>query len=205
MKHRKLVLSTNNIHKVKEIQDILSDLPIEVLSKGEIGLEDLDVVENGKTLEENSIKKSKALADNIDYMVMADDSGLFVEALGGKPGVYSARYAGKDGDDEANNKKLLKELDKFPLEDRRGSFLTVISLITEEKEIFTIKGECKGHILFEPRGNNGFGYDPLFVPEGYDRTFGELDKDIKNRISHRGRALDKMKELLIQLIEEDLK
>lgn len=205
MKHRKLVLSTDNIHKVKEIQDILSDLPIEVLSKKEIGLEDLDVVEDGKTLEENSIKKSKALADNIDYMVMADDSGLFVEALGGKPGVYSARYAGKDGDDAANNKKLLKELEKVPFEDRIGSFMTVISLITEEKEIFTIKGECKGHILFEPRGENGFGYDPLFVPEGYDRTFGELDEDTKNRISHRGRALDKMKGLLVQLIEEGLK
>lgn len=205
MKHRKLVLSTDNIHKVKEIQDILSDLPIEVLSKKEIGLEDIDVVEDGKTLEENSIKKSKALADNIDYMVMADDSGLFVEALGGKPGVYSARYAGKDGDDAANNKKLLKELEKVPLEDRIGSFMTVISLITEEKEIFTIKGECKGHILFEPRGENGFGYDPLFVPEGYDRTFGELDEDTKNRISHRGRALDKMKGLLVQLIEEGLK
>ncbi len=205
MKHRKLVLSTDNIHKVKEIQDILSDLPIEVLSKKEIGLEDIDVVEDGKTLEENSIKKSKALADNIDYMVMADDSGLFVEALGGKPGVYSARYAGKDGDDAANNKKLLKELEKVPFEDRIGSFMTVISLITEEKEIFTIKGECKGHILFEPRGENGFGYDPLFVPEGYDRTFGELDEDTKNRISHRGRALDKMKGLLVQLIEEGLK
>lgn len=205
MKHRRLVLSSNNIHKIDEIGRILEDLPIEVLSKRDIGLENLEVIEDGTTLEENSKKKAIALSEKTEYMVMADDSGIFVEALNGAPGVYSARYSGDDGNDEENNKKLLRELKDVPLEDRMGSFLTVITLITEDKEVFTVKGECKGHIIFEPKGSNGFGYDPLFVPDGYDKTFGELDSEVKNKISHRAKALEEMRKLLIRLIEGDLK
>ncbi|MEW8973985.1 MAG: RdgB/HAM1 family non-canonical purine NTP pyrophosphatase [Tissierellaceae bacterium] len=205
MKHRRLVLSSNNIHKIDEIGRILEDLPIEVLSKRDIGLENLEVIEDGTTLEENSKKKAIALSEKTEYMVMADDSGIFVEALNGAPGVYSARYSGDDGNDEENNKKLLRELKDVPLEDRRGSFLTVITLVTEDKEVFTVKGECKGHIIFEPKGSNGFGYDPLFVPDGYDKTFGELDSEVKNKISHRAKALEEMRKLLIRLIEGDLK
>lgn len=205
MKHRRLVLSSNNIHKIDEIGRILEDLPIEVLSKRDIGLENLEVIEDGTTLEENSKKKAIALSEKTEYMVMADDSGIFVEALNGAPGVYSARYSGDDGNDEENNKKLLRELKDVPLEDRRGSFLTVIALVTEDKEVFTVKGECKGHIIFEPKGSNGFGYDPLFVPDRYDKTFGELDSEVKNKISHRAKALEEMRKLLIRLIEGDLK
>lgn len=205
MKHRRLVLSSNNIHKIDEIGRILEDLPIEVLSKRDIGLENLEVIEDGTTLEENSKKKAIALSEKTGYMVMADDSGIFVEALNGAPGVYSARYSGDDGNDEENNKKLLRELKDVPLKDRRGSFLTVITLVTEDKEVFTVKGECKGHIIFEPKGSNGFGYDPLFVPDGYDKTFGELDSEVKNKISHRAKALEEMRKLLIRLIEGDLK
>ncbi|MGN9163846.1 RdgB/HAM1 family non-canonical purine NTP pyrophosphatase [Tissierellaceae bacterium HCP3S3_D8] len=205
MKHRRLVLSSNNIHKIDEIGRILEDLPIEVLSKRDIGLENLEVIEDGTTLEENSKKKAIALSEKTEYMVMADDSGIFVEALNGAPGVYSARYSGDDGNDEENNKKLLRELKDVPLEDRRGSFLTVITLVTEDKEVFTVKGECKGHIIFEPKGSNGFGYDSLFVPDGYDKTFGELDSEVKNKISHRAKALEEMRKLLIRLIEGDLK
>ena len=201
MKYRNLVLSTNNAHKVEEIKNILNGFPIEVLSKKDIKMTNLEVDEDGITLEENSIKKAKTLAEKSEYMVMADDSGLFVDALNGAPGVYSSRYAGEEGNDQKNNMKLLEELKNVPLEDRAASFITVIALVTEDKEIFTIKGECKGYIDFEPKGNNGFGYDPLFIPLGYDETFAELGNDIKNKISHRAKALEGMKDLLSNLIQ----
>lgn len=201
MAHRKLVLSTNNKHKVEEIKNILKDFPIEVLSKKDVGMADFDVEEDGDTLEKNSIKKAKALAEKVDYMVMADDSGLFVDALDGAPGVYSSRYAGEEGNDEKNNIKLLKELKGVSLENRSASFFSVIAIVTEEKEVFTVKGQCKGHIIFEPKGDNGFGYDPLFVPLGYDKTFAELGNDIKNNISHRARALEGIQDLLSKLIK----
>lgn len=199
MEHRKLILSTNNEHKVEEIKNILKGLPIEVLSKKDIGMANFDVEEDGDTLEENSTKKAKALADKIEYMVMADDSGLFVDALNGEPGVYSSRYAGEEGNDGKNNKKLLKELKDVPLEKRTASFYSVIAIVTEEKEIFTVKGQCKGYINFEPKGDNGFGYDPLFVPLGYNKSFAELGNDIKNKISHRARALEEIQDLISNL------
>lgn len=201
MKYRRLVLSTNNEHKVEEIKDILKELPIEVFSKKDIDMANFEVEEDGDTLEENSIKKAKALANRVDYMVMADDSGLFVDFLNGAPGVYSSRYAGEEGNDNKNNTKLLEELKDVSLENRTASFFTVIALVTEEKEVFTIKGECKGYINFQAKGDNGFGYDPLFMPLGYDKTFAELGNDVKNKISHRARALEGMKNLLSNLIK----
>lgn len=203
MENRTLVLSTNNKHKVEEIKDILKELPIDVLSKKDIGLEDFEVVEDGSTLEENSVKKAKALAEKTEYMVLADDSGLFVDRLNGDPGVYSSRYAGEEGNDKKNNEKLLKEMKDIPLEKRSARFKTVIALVTEEKEVITIKGECEGQIEFEPRGDNDFGYDPLFTPEGYDKTFAQLDGEIKNSISHRAKALEKVKEVLIEVLKDD--
>lgn len=197
---RKLILSTNNRHKVEEIKNILKGLPIEVLSKQDVGL-DFEVDEDGQTLEENSLKKAQALASRVDYMVMADDSGLFVDALDGAPGVYSSRYAGEEGNDENNNLRLLEELKDAPLEERGARFITVMSLITEDKEVFTIKGECKGHIGFEPRGSKGFGYDPLFIPEGYSKTFAELGEDVKNKISHRAKALEGVQDLIRDLLK----
>jgi len=202
MKYRKLVLSTGNEHKVEEIRKILEGLPIEVLSKKDIGLGNIDIVEDGNTLEENSIKKAKGLAEKLDYMVLADDSGLFVDILNGEPGVYSSRYGGEEGNDKKNIEKLLQKLKDIPMEERKAKFMAVMSLITEDKEIIIVKGECKGTIGFEPKGRNGFGYDPLFIPDGYTKTFGELDENIKNKISHRAKALEKLREKILQLLED---
>ncbi|NLK43623.1 MAG: RdgB/HAM1 family non-canonical purine NTP pyrophosphatase [Tissierellia bacterium] len=202
MKYRKLVVSTGNEHKIEEIRDILKGLPIEVLSKKDVGLGNLDIVEDGNSLEENSIKKAKGLADKLDYMVLADDSGLFVDALNGEPGVYSFRYGGEEGNYKKNNDKLLEELKDVPLEERKAKFITVMALITEDKEILVVKGECKGSIGIEPKGSNGFGYDPLFVPDGYTKTFAELGDNIKNKISHRAKALENLREKILELLED---
>lgn len=200
MGKRKLVISTGNQNKVDEIAFILKDLPIEILSKKDIGLGDLNVIEDGDTLEENSRIKAKALSNKTDYMVMADDSGLFVDILNGDPGVYSSRYGGEEGNNEKNNKKLLEELKDIPLKDRKAKFKTVIVLITEDKEEVTVEGQCKGTIGLESKGNHGFGYDPLFTPEGFSETFGELGEEVKNKISHRAKALELLKIELEKII-----
>ena len=200
MEKRKLVISTGNQNKVNEIREILKDLPIEVISKRDIGLGDMDVVENGKTLEENSMLKAKALANKTNYMVMADDSGLFVDKLNGEPGIYSSRYGGEEGNDQKNNNKLLKELESISIEDRKAKFISVIVLITESGQVISVEGQCKGTIGFQAVGSNGFGYDPLFTPEGFKKTFGELDENIKNEISHRSKALEKLKVELEKII-----
>ena len=193
MEKRKLVISTDNENKIKEISHILKGLDIEILSKKDIGLEDLNVTEDGDSLEENSMLKAQALSEITKYMVMADDSGLFVDYLKGDPGVYSSRYGGEEGNDEKNNKKLMKALKDIKVEERKAKFKTVIVLITEDKEVIVMEGQCKGTIGLVAKGNNGFGYDPLFIPEGYSETFGELGEEIKNKISHRARALEKLK------------
>lgn len=203
MKNKKLVLSTNNINKVKEIKDILKDLPIEVLSKKDIGMRDVEVIEDGNTLEANSEKKAKALASKTDYIIMADDSGLFVDVLNGEPGVYSSRYGGEEGNDRKNIEKLLEKMKDIPIEKRNAKFKTAIVLITEEKKTIFIKGDCKGHIGFKLEGDNGFGYDPIFTPEGYNETFGQLDHNIKNSISHRSKALVKVKEILSNILRDE--
>jgi XTP/dITP diphosphohydrolase len=204
MKKRTLVLSTGNINKVKEIRDILKDLPIDVISKDELGLKEIDVIEDGETLEENAIKKAKAIKDRVQGMVMADDTGLFVDYLNGEPGIKSARYSGPDATDEKNIQKLLKALEGVPMEKRTATFKTVIVLITEEGEVLTVTGECKGRIAFEKRGQSGFGYDPLFIVDGYDKTFAELGNNIKNHISHRAKALEKLRIVLTNLIEDGI-
>jgi XTP/dITP diphosphohydrolase len=200
MSKRKLVVSTGNSHKVYEIRKILADLDIEVLSKNDIGLEKFDVVEDGLTLEENSVKKARELAERTNFMVIADDSGLFVDSLNGEPGVYSSRYAGEDGNDKKNNINLLENLkDK---KDRSAAFKTVIALITEDKTLYTVEGICPGSIGVEPNGENGFGYDPLFIPDGYDKSFAELGDEVKNKISHRARALENLKAILKSIMED---
>lgn len=204
MTERRLVLSTGNNHKIEEIKKILKDLPIEVLSKNEIGLKEIEVEENGETLEENAIKKAAALAEKVEGMVIADDSGLFVDYLNGEPGVHSARYSGVDGTDETNNIKLINRLEGVPLHKRNAVFKTVIALITDEGDIITLTGECRGYIGFEPKGKEGFGYDPLFVVEGYEATFAELGKEIKNKISHRAKALEKLKRKITKILKDDL-
>ncbi|MDD2446668.1 MAG: RdgB/HAM1 family non-canonical purine NTP pyrophosphatase [Tissierellia bacterium] len=197
MGNRKLVVSTGNKHKILEIREILEGLNIEVLSKNDIGFEGFDIVEDGETLEDNSIKKAKALSDKTDYIVIADDTGLFVNALNGEPGVYSSRYAGQEGNDKKNCEKLINNLEG--IEDRSAYFKTVIALITEDKKILKAEGICKGMIIEEARGDKGFGYDPIFVPEGFDKTFAELGHDVKNKISHRALALIELKNILIKI------
>ena len=161
-------------------------------------------MEDGNTLEENSIKKAKGLAEKLDYMVLADDSGLFVDILNGEPGVYSSRYGGEEGNDKKNIEKLLQKLKDIPMEERKAKFMAVMALITEDKEIIIVKGECKGTIGFEPKGRNGFGYDPLFIPDGYTKTFGELDENIKTNIP-QSKGLEKLRENITIIRGLDMK
>lgn len=195
---KKLVISTNNFNKVKEIKDILAGLNYEVYSKKDLGLSEFDVEETGTTLEENAIIKANALKEKLsdEYMVIADDSGLFVDALNGEPGVYSARYAGDQHSDADNNEKLLRNLKNVKREDRTAEFISVIALVEDKKEPITVIGKIKGHITEKERGTNGFGYDPLFVPQGEIETFGELDSEYKNKISHRHNALINLYKIL---------
>ena len=201
----KIVFATNNEHKLSEIRSILGD-SIEVLSLKDIGC-DADIPETGKTLEENALQKAQFIYDHYHMDVFADDTGLEVEALNGAPGVYSARYAGGEGhDSEANMTKLLNELGEN--NNRRARFRTVIALIlkknvcpcgcTSIKEIHQFDGIVEGEIIRERRGGEGFGYDPIFKPDGYDKTFAELGMDIKNHISHRARATAKLAEFLLK-------
>lgn len=189
---RKLVFATNNAHKLEEVAAILGD-QVELLSLNDIGCQ-TDIPETAETLEGNALLKSSYIYKNYHLDCFADDTGLEVEALNGAPGVYSARYAGGKGHDaQANMLKLLHELDGK--ENRKAQFRTAISLILDGKE-YLFEGVIKGEIIKEKRGDSGFGYDPVFMPEGYDRTFAELGNDIKNQISHRALAVQKLCEFL---------
>jgi len=177
---KKLVVATHNAHKVREIAQILPEW--------EIAAEDADVEETESTFAGNAALKARAVAArHPGAWVLADDSGLEVNALGGAPGVRSARYAGRDGDTPANNALLLKNL--AGVADRAARFTCAIVVVSPDGAEHVAEGHCPGRILEAPSGTDGFGYDPLFVPGGYDRTFAELSADEKNAISHRGRAL----------------
>ena len=189
---RKLVFATNNAHKLEEVAAILGD-QVELLSLNDIGCQ-ADIPETAETLEGNALLKSSYIYKNYHLDCFADDTGLEVEALNGAPGVYSARYAGGEGHDaQANMLKLLHELDGK--ENRKAQFRTAISLILDGKE-YLFEGVIKGEIIKEKRGDSGFGYAPIFKPEGYDQTFAELGNDIKNQISHRALAVQKLCEFL---------
>ena len=184
---KKLVVATNNAHKLEEISAILGN-EMELLSLKDIHC-NADIPETADTLEGNARQKAMYIHENYGMDCFADDTGLEVEALNGAPGVFSARYAGDGHDSEANMQKLLKELEGK--ENRKAQFRTAICLIMESKE-YLFEGIVKGHIIEEKRGGAGFGYDPIFVPEGYDQTFAELGNDVKNTISHRARAVEKL-------------
>lgn len=195
----KIIASTSNKDKIKEIKAKLSS-NYQILSKDEAGYEDLDVDETGQTLSENALLKAQALYDLTKEATFADDTGLFVEALGGMPGVYSARYAGEGCSYEDNVNKMLEELKAFPKEeDRKAYFETVICFIDKAGDTHYVSGKLPGHISLERRGTEGFGYDPIFVPDLGTRSLAEMDLEEKNTISHRGRALDALKDLLDQL------
>lgn len=199
-----IVFATNNNHKLSEIQDILGST-IEVKSLKDIGCH-VDIPETGTTLEENAQIKANYVWDNFQTMVFADDTGLEIDALNGEPGVYSARYAGGEGhDSEANIQKVLANLQG--VENRKARFRTVIAFIYKDKKTGNkitklIEGIVDGSIITEKRGEAGFGYDAIFVPEGYDKTFGELGMDIKNSISHRARAVQQFAKELQTYLEE---
>jgi XTP/dITP diphosphohydrolase len=183
----KLVFATNNKHKLSELQSILGD-SFELLSLDDIGCYE-EIPEDQPTLEGNSRQKAFYIYDKVGLPCFADDTGLEIEALDGKPGVFSARYAGNDKDSNANMDKVLSQLEK--INDRKARFRTVITLIIDGKEIL-FEGVVEGEITREKRGEGGFGYDPVFVPYGYDKSFAEMKPDDKNRISHRGRAVKKL-------------
>ena len=207
----KIVFATNNQHKLDEIRSILGDT-IEVLSLKDIGC-DVDIPETGQTLEENALQKAQYIYDHYHISVFADDTGLEVDALNGAPGIYSARYASMEAgtheashDAEANMSRLLRELGEN--NNRRARFRTVIALIlkkdvcpcgcTSIKEIHQFEGIVEGQIIKERRGGEGFGYDPIFQPDGYEETFAELGMEIKNHISHRARAVKKLADYLLK-------
>lgn len=188
-----LVVASSNKHKIDEISKVTKKFGIDVISRDDAGIpKGFDIEENGSTFEENSYIKAKAIMDICGKPTIADDSGLMVEALGGAPGVYSARFAGEDHNDERNNEKLKELLSGVPYKDRRAKFVSVITLVFPDGRKIVARGECPGHIIEEERGNNGFGYDPLFVPEGYGSTFGMLTPEVKNEISHRALALKQL-------------
>ncbi|MBT8042083.1 MAG: XTP/dITP diphosphatase [Kiritimatiellales bacterium] len=193
----KLIIATRNAHKLEEIRSIFNFQELEVLSA--FDFPDIpDVVEDRDTLEGNAVKKAVEIAQATGCWALADDSGLEVEALGGAPGVYSARYAGEECSYADNNEKLLRELSGK--ESRSARFRTVIALSDPGGSAQTVDGECPGVIIEELRGENGFGYDPLFVPDGYSETFAELDSEVKNRISHRAQALQRAHEQWANLL-----
>ncbi|MCU0324340.1 MAG: non-canonical purine NTP diphosphatase [Spirosomaceae bacterium] len=187
----KLCLATNNRHKIEELQAILGN-KFELVTLEEIGCFD-EIPETQPTMEGNSLQKAQFVYDNYGINCFADDSGLEVDALGGEPGVYSARYAGEERSHAKNIEKLLANLEG--IENRSAQFRAVITLILDGK-INQFEGIVRGKIIDELRGNGGFGYDPVFVPEGFDKTFAEMTMDEKNPISHRGHSVAKLVEFL---------
>ena len=188
----KIAIATNNKNKLKEIRAVLGGHFDAMYSLEDLGIE-IDIAETGSTLTENALIKARTIRDIAGIPALADDSGLMVDALNGAPGVYSARYAGEEHDDAKNNALLVKNLQG---KDRTAHFCSVIALSYPDGKELTAEGRVKGHILDAPRGNNGFGYDPLFFCDEIGKTFAEANPDEKNSVSHRGRALRNMLELL---------
>lgn len=185
------ILATHNMKKRDELHRILSPLGIKVHLAEELGIELTDAEETGETFEENAFIKAESGCRESGYPCIADDSGLSVDYLDGAPGVYSARYSGEHGNDEKNNEKLLRELEGVPFEERGAAFISAVCCVYPDGRTVTAKGECRGRIGFEPVGDGGFGYDPLFMAEKYDYKLStaQLTAEQKDAISHRGAAL----------------
>ncbi len=195
----KIMLATQNLGKVGELKRLLEEIPVEVLSLADFP-ELPEVVEDGSTFAENAIKKAQQISEATGLLTMADDSGLEVDFLGGAPGVHSARFAGPQKSDADNNNKLLDLLSEVPREKRTARFRCVIALAAPGGKPAATDGTCEGIIGFEPKGAGGFGYDPLFYVPEFERTFAELSMDIKNKISHRGKALIKARDMLKEML-----
>jgi XTP/dITP diphosphohydrolase len=188
---KKIVFATANVHKLKEVREMLGD-GFQIVSLTDIDFHE-DIPETGDTLEENASIKSHYILDRYNIDCFADDTGLEVDALGGAPGVYSARYAGENATYDDNVNKLLSELNGVT--QREARFRTVISLLLDGKEYF-FDGSVEGHIIDHKLGSGGFGYDPVFIPDGFDKTFSEMAPETKNAISHRGRAIRRLADFL---------
>ncbi len=194
----KIIFATGNQDKMQEIREILSDPQMEILSMKEAGIE-TDVVEDGKTFEENALIKARAVAGQLQgegWVVLADDSGLEVDYLNKEPGIYSARYMGEDTSYDIKNQNILDRLEGVPKEQRTARFVCAIAAAFSNGETKAIRGTIEGYIGWEPAGENGFGYDPIFYVEEYGCSTAQLPREVKNRLSHRGKALRAMKEIL---------
>jgi XTP/dITP diphosphohydrolase len=202
MRHLAVVLASSNEGKLSELRALLADLPVQVLSVREALGEPLEVREDGATFEDNALLKARAVSKATRMIALADDSGLEVSALGGRPGVRSARFAHERATDAENNAALLRELGEVEESQRGACFRCVLSLVSPwDATPRSISGSCSGRILRAPRGNGGFGYDPLFVVDGLGgRTMAELGSEEKNEISHRGRAVRALKPLLVDVV-----
>lgn len=195
----RIITATRNQGKIKELSNILGDIGIDIVSLEQLGI-DKEVVEDGETFEDNAIKKALEICELCDEPVLADDSGLEVDYLDGQPGVYSARFSGEDATPAKNNEKLLKLLKDVPKEKRTARFVCVTAVAFPNGRIITSRGECEGIIIDELKGEGGFGYDPLFYYPQLNKTFAQLSKEEKNKVSHRGRALEKLKEELKKVL-----
>ena len=193
---KKIIFASKNEGKVREVRHILEGVNAEILSLNDVGFTD-EIHESGKTFEENAKIKAEIIYNTFKLSTIADDSGIVAMQLGNEPGVYSARYAGENATDEDNNNKLLERLKSFP-EPHKGKFICAAVYYFGADFIVTM-GEIVGTIIKEPRGTNGFGYDPLFLPDGYDKTTAELPPEIKNKISHRYKAFNQLKKHLLEL------
>lgn len=199
---RDLLIATRNRKKKAELQEILAGWQVNLVSLDELeGMPEVD--EDGTTFAANALKKARTMAELSGMITLADDSGLMVDALGGAPGIFSARFAGPECRDADNNAKLLDLMHEVPEAERTARFVCVIAVAIPGGEAQTVQGICEGTIITRPRGQKGFGYDPLFIPAGFTSTFAELGEDIKNRISHRGRALQAAKPLLQRLLNTE--
>ncbi|MCL2498492.1 MAG: XTP/dITP diphosphatase [Symbiobacteriaceae bacterium] len=196
-----LVIATKNQGKVREMVDLLAELPVVVRTAAEMGFTE-EIVENGATFAANAILKAETVAQALKCWAVADDSGLTVDYLDGAPGVYSARYAGEGAGDAANNSKLLLNLAGVPPEERTAKFESAIALAYPGLATVCYRGSCSGTILLAPLGHEGFGYDPLFLPDGETLTFGQMSRDAKHLLSHRGKAMEQLRVHLHTLLIE---
>lgn len=195
----RLLIATHNPGKLREYEALLADLPLILTGPGREGIE-LGIEETGESFRQNAVLKARAYAQASGLLTLADDSGLEVDVLGGEPGVFSSRYAGPGADDEDRVRLLLRKLEGVPWEERTARFRCVIALATPQGEMWTAEGSCEGIIAFEPRGEHGFGYDPVFYLPQLDKTMAQLPAEIKNHISHRARAAEKTRAILQELV-----